>query len=536
MRPTALALLLAACTPPEASRLPRILHAAPSGTGVVPDEVLVEVVFGEPISADGVLDGRLFALCREEDRRAVVDAVEAGGLGPDAPVVAGRVALADEGRRATLAPGAPLEPLVGYAIVVGELRSASGRLVLDPEGRRRTFVGAFETGPLPDRRPPTGLWVVPPHGPAPANLRRLRLDFGEPVTGLLSLAGAALPPRPVAPAPGQLGLDLAAELPPGPLTLSVSQVRDVAGNPALPPPALQIAPCRDLSAPAIEPGSETVAAGELWLEATAAGGELARLGAQAALTDGTGCGALPDPPGTVELWGEPLPCPGQDPCAPGLVRCPLAVRLSGLCPGRGVSLRLLAEDLAGNRSAPGPWIAARTAPASPRPVLAEALADAATPEAGGEYVEVANVGTGDADLAGWSLAKRNASGTFTRCQLQPAGPVSPGGHALIVGGAYDGRYALPAGVVLHRCGTTALLGGLPNDRPPALALEDPAGLTVSTLGMAEPSLRCTGRSVERIHPLGPDATADYACAGSSPGTPGACNGATPAEECPRRPW
>jgi hypothetical protein len=169
-------------------------------------------------------------------------------------------------------------------------------------------------------------------------------------------------------------------------------------------------------------------------------------------------------------------------------------------------------------------------------VLVEALADAATPEAGGEYVEVANVGTGDADLAGWSLAKRSASGAFTRCKLQPAGPLPPGGHGLIVGGAYDGRYALPAGVTFHRCGTTALLGGIPNDRPPALALEDPAGLAVSSLGLAEPSLRCTGRSVERVHPLGPDATANFACAGSSPGTPGACNGATPAEECPRRPW
>ncbi len=530
------ALLLLACAPPDPSRLPRILSASPGGTGVAPDRVLVEVTFGEPVSSDGVLDGRLFALCREEDRPAVVDGVESGGLAPGAPVVAGKVTLADEGRRATLAPAAPLQPLAGYAIVVGTLRSASGRPVLDPDGRRRAFVASFETGPVPDRQPPAARWILPPHGPAPSNVGELRLDFGEPVTGSLSLPGGGVPPRPIAPAPGQLGLELAAPLPPGPLALSVSGVLDLAGNPAEPPPPLAIAPCADVSPPAIEAGTEAVTAGELWLEATATAGEMARLGAEVALADGAACGALPDPPGTVERRGEILPCPGQDPCAPGLARCPLGVRISGLCPGRAVGLRLWAEDLAGNRSSPGPWIAARTAPPTPRPVLAEALADAAAPEGGGEYVEVANVGTGDADLAGWWLAKRTASGSWARCQLGPSGPLPPGGHALVVGGAWDGRYTLPAGVVLHRCGTSALLGGLANDRPPELALEDPTGLVVSTFGIAEPALRCTGRSVERIHPLGPDATANFACAPSIPGTPGACNGATPAEECPRRPW
>jgi hypothetical protein len=106
----------------------------------------------------------------------------------------------------------------------------------------------------------------------------------------------------------------------------------------------------------------------------------------------------------------------------------------------------------------------------------------------------------------------------------------------VVGGAYDGRYRLAAGVGLVRCGAGALLGGLADDRPPALQLEAPDGRVVSSLGMVAPSLRCAKRSVERIHPAGPDATANQACAKSSPGTPGTCNGNTPPEECPKRPW
>jgi hypothetical protein len=165
------------------------------------------------------------------------------------------------------------------------------------------------------------------------------------------------------------------------------------------------------------------------------------------------------------------------------------------------------------------------------------LADAEAPEGGGEYVEVANLGSGDADLSGWSLAKRSASGAVSRCSVEPlAGPLPPGALGLIVGGAWDGRYRLPPGVPLFRCGAATIAGGIANDRAPALALEAPDGRLVSGFGWAAPALRCTGRSVERIRPGGPDSAAAYACSPSVPGTPGACNGATPPEECPRRPW
>ena len=159
---------------------------------------------------------------------------------------------------------------------------------------------------------------------------------------------------------------------------------------------------------------------------------------------------------------------------------------------------------------------------------------AIAPESGGEYVEVVTVGTGDADLTGFTLAKRTASGAMARCTLALAGggPIPPGGYALVVGAAYDGRYALPAGTAIYHCGATALAGGLANDRAPALALEDAAGAVVSSAGMIEPAPRCPA-ALERIHPTSPDATASWTCGAR---TPGVCNVATPPAECAKRPW
>ena len=119
-----------------------------------------------------------------------------------------------------------------------------------------------------------------------------------------------------------------------------------------------------------------------------------------------------------------------------------------------------------DRARPGP---------PPRAVLTEVRADAETPEAGGEYVEVANLGEGTLDLSGWRLAKRTATGALSSCTVSapPADAVAPGGVALVAGGAYDGRYALPDGRRVLACGATALLGGIANDRPPELLLLDP---------------------------------------------------------------
>jgi hypothetical protein len=155
----------------------------------------------------------------------------------------------------------------------------------------------------------------------------------------------------------------------------------------------------------------------------------------------------------------------------------------------------------------------------PTPAITEVLADAATPEAGGEYVEVANLGAAPLDLGGWRLAKRTASGALASCEIvPPAGAVvAPRGAALVVGGAYDGRYAVPAGVPIMTCGATALAGGLANDRAPELLLADPGGHVLATFGAAGGPF-CPG-AAEKLDAGGADVAANIACTEGSPGVP-----------------
>lgn len=167
----------------------------------------------------------------------------------------------------------------------------------------------------------------------------------------------------------------------------------------------------------------------------------------------------------------------------------------------------------------------------PRPVLTEVLADAATPEAAGEYVELLNAGEAPLDLAGLKLVKRTATSSAT-CTIARAegGPVPVGGYAVVGGGAWDGRYGLPAGTARYACGASALLGGIANDRGPAIRLLGPDGAVLTSLGWAEDAPVCAGAAVERIDPLGPDASDNLDCA-EGEGTPGECNSLTAPADC-----
>ena len=167
----------------------------------------------------------------------------------------------------------------------------------------------------------------------------------------------------------------------------------------------------------------------------------------------------------------------------------------------------------------------------PRPVLTEVRADAATPEAGGEYVELQSRGEGPLDLSGWRLEKRTAAGAWAGCELQLAdgGPIAPGAFGLLTGGAWDGRYPRPDPSPRWACGGATLAGGLANDRPPELRLVDPAGAVLATFGEGASAPRCPV-AVERVVPDGPDAASAFECADE--GTPWACNSVTPAEWCP----
>lgn len=156
----------------------------------------------------------------------------------------------------------------------------------------------------------------------------------------------------------------------------------------------------------------------------------------------------------------------------------------------------------------------------PWPAITEVRADAATPEAGGEYVEIANLGEGTLDLGGWRLAKRTATGALSSCTVsaRPQDALAPGAVALVAGGAYDGRYALPAGTPVLACGAAALLGGIANDRPPELLLLDPLGAVASSFGAGGVAPLCPA-AAERIDPEGPDEAENLACAGGE-GSPG----------------
>jgi hypothetical protein len=167
----------------------------------------------------------------------------------------------------------------------------------------------------------------------------------------------------------------------------------------------------------------------------------------------------------------------------------------------------------------------------PRPVITEVLARAATPEAGGEYVEVQNRGVGPLDLEGWRFTKRTTAGTVASCTLTIAvgGPVLPGGYALLTGLAWDDRYGVPADVARYTCGSASLAGGLPDDRPPEVQLLDAAGVLQSSLGAGGVAPECEA-SVERVAPDGSDVAGNLACALGA-GTPGACNSVTPGYSC-----
>jgi hypothetical protein len=163
-------------------------------------------------------------------------------------------------------------------------------------------------------------------------------------------------------------------------------------------------------------------------------------------------------------------------------------------------------------------------------VHTEVRAVAASPQAGGEYVEVLNLGEEPLDLTGWRLEKRTSSGTLAGCTVAAApAPLPPGAWGLLTGGAWDGRYREAAGAVRFACEGATLAGGLADDRAPSLRLLDPQGAVLATFGQDDASPRCPA-AVERIDPAAPDAPWNLACA-LEEGTPGRCNSVTPPTRC-----
>jgi hypothetical protein len=490
------------------------------------------------------------------------------GLGPDAPVIPARARLSADGRTAILEPVGFIAPESDHAVIVSHrIASVRGPPVADHAGRRRPTVGRFRTG----RRSavgPAARWVGPPPGSVPTNLRWVEVHFFEPVSGDIVLlqdgipvqaVPALAPPRyrlaepnlspPIGPdEPGRLGIELREPLRPGArLTLDLSAVIDAEGRVVAPIPDHRlVSACADHLPPSLDPTGVQLDPTDLELGLRGAVSEPGTLEAELSLLAGEPpCRGLPFEPAALLVRGGPghcaaidpcLPanCPAPDSCEPAVGSCPAALRVNPLCPARRWAVRVRAVDWAGNT---GDWTERQevsTLPPTPRPVLTEVLAKAAPPDVRGEYVEVLNLGSAPANLTGWRLRKRRAGQGTEACTLAPmvGGPIEPGGFALLVGGSWDDRYALPAGTALYRCGAGALLGGIANDRSPALALETPEEITASSLGWLELAPRCFGTtSLERLEPRGADARANLLCAAEGSGSPGACNSVSLPRAC-----
>jgi len=214
-----------------------------------------------------------------------------------------------------------------------------------------------------------------------------------------------------------------------------------------------------------------------------------------------------------------------------LVLLPAAPLAQGESWGLVLSSRVRAEDGRAVLDEEGklrPTIArfATAAPPPPDVRLTEVLADAATPEAGGEYVEVLNLGPGPLDLQGWRLEKRSATGSWSGCTAGAGwdGPVVTGDVALLVGGGWDGRYGLPPAIGRFPCGAASLAGGIANDRPPVLRLLDRSGAIAAILD-ATGIPACAGALEADLAPSEPDGAPG--CCSCTEGSPGLAPGSTP---------
>ena len=168
----------------------------------------------------------------------------------------------------------------------------------------------------------------------------------------------------------------------------------------------------------------------------------------------------------------------------------------------------------------------------PRPVLTEVRAVAATPQAGGEYVELLNLGEEPLDLSGWRLEKRTSTGSLAGCTVAAAAAALPPG-------AFGLRRRRGLGRPLPGCGRHRPLhlrgvdaGGRPRRRPAAGGAA--ARSVRGAAGHLRPGWRgaaLPGRGGADRPGLAPDEPANLACAVDE-GTPGWCNSVTPPSRCP----
>lgn len=153
------------------------------------------------------------------------------------------------------------------------------------------------------------------------------------------------------------------------------------------------------------------------------------------------------------------------------------LRIDGLDAGTVHEVTLRTVDLAGRERVTAMEIA--TERDLPRVAITEVRADPRGPEPAQEYVEVANLGSDEVDLAGFTLADRPDREGDTIARSIRLAPLA---RALLVADAFDPAHPdddpVPAGTPLVRLGASLAGGGLTNAGEP-LFLRDPTGRRVS---------------------------------------------------------
>ena len=165
-----------------------------------------------------------------------------------------------------------------------------------------------------------------------------------------------------------------------------------------------------------------------------------------------------------------------------------------------------------------------------RIIINEILANATTPESGGEFVELYNSGNIAIDVAGWRLSDdddtNDTLGDYTGIHdWGRSGTVIPsGGFALCVHTKYDGRYTDflerecdPDNVLILTCATDTLIGNGFTNTGDTIVLSDHVTFTSTVTYTTDPG---DGISLER---KSPDSEEWVACTHIHGSTPGRIN-------------
>lgn len=481
---------------PDAGSDPAVASVAPA-PGLVDSSAAFTVTFsaamdeGQLLAASG--RSETVALAAEGDAERAAAAMEHAQLSAHERelLVAASADVSADRRALTLTPDQPL-PAGGWVLLV------SPRLK-DDFGRHLTAARyAFQVAAAAATTSAQLVWP-PAGGEAPANLAVVRAYAGA---GRLSLVGSQGQAIAAAEAHGPVALQLAAPLQSGETyTLSLDGTADEKQ-------AFRVATCARSASPALQGGLAQLSVRDTAVTAAVVLDWPVHLTVEVA--DGSGA---------IFGTADEIQC-APPVCGPQSFVCAASVRIDGLAPATGYLLRVTASDDFGHtlRGPPQPF---STLAPLPRVVLTEVMASGTA----GEYVEIANVGPGAADLD--ALALQGPDGVL-RPVLAVAPPLpvvlAPGARALAVGASFDATLypALPASTPILRASTQRLLGrGLSDAAPPSFALMTLAPVPLELSRFPGGGAQCgSGQSLQRDESVAPGEMASWSC-GAEGGTPGA---------------